>query len=321
MKISYYLPKTALDNTQLKSSGWNMQRIFEKTGIRQRHVSAKNQYAMDLALGACRTLLREHRISKDRVDFLLYCTQSPDFIIPTNACLLQHKLGLNKTIGALDFNLGCSGFVYGLSLAKGLLATGQARSVLLVTADTYTKYIHKDDRVNRTLFGDGAAATYLDKADAQKIGHFIFGTDGSGADNLCVKTSGLRYGPSKTEGHAFNRDNHLYMDGPSILNFALSEVPAAVAQTLRRSKMKIKDIDYFVFHQANAFMLEALREKIDIPKEKMLISLEDIGNTVSSSIPIALSRFLKNGKIRTGQKLLLVGFGVGYSWVATVIRA
>ena len=328
MKIAYYLPEAVFSNSEFEALGWPAEKIFKKTGIKNRHVTGENEFALDLAVKACERLFKEAAVDKPEVDFLLYCTQSPDYLIPTNACILHEKLGLKKSAGALDINLGCSGFLYGLSLAKGLLLSGQARSVLLVTADTYTKYINKKDKTNRVIFGDAAAATYLDKADALKIGDFVFGTDGSGAENLCVKTGGLRH--RKTEltalekkdksGNVRSEDN-LFMDGPEILSFTLVSVPKAVQEILTRAGLRLEDIDYFLFHQANAFILESLREKLGIPPEKFPIDMEDIGNTVSCTIPILLNHLHRDKKIKPGQRILLAAFGVGYSWIATLLNA
>jgi 3-oxoacyl-[acyl-carrier-protein] synthase-3 len=306
--ISYALPKTRLKNEDMESLGWSSDKVFEKTGIRSRFVCTGDESALTLATEACEKLFQEHGVPRDSVDYLLYCTQTPDTLIPTNACVLQDRLRLNTSIGALDFNLGCSGFVYGLSLAKGLLQTGQAKSVLLVTAETYSVHIDDQDRANRLLFGDAAAATLITKRDAENLGQFVFGTDGSGADNLCLRAAPV------------GSKNALFMNGPEILSFALSEVPKAVRQLLENSNLTPARVDHFIFHQANAYVINALRDKLDLPEDKTPIYVEDIGNTVSSTIPIAFHHLLKQNKIRSGSTVVFVGFGVGYSWAATVFK-
>jgi 3-oxoacyl-[acyl-carrier-protein] synthase-3 len=242
---------------------------------------------------------------------------------------VQHRLGIPTNAGALDFNLGCSGFVYGLGLAQGLIQTGQASRLLLVTAETYTKYIHPRDRSVRTLFGDAAAATLLTAAAgaSELRSSYVFGTDGSGANNLIVPAGGLRQRctPATAEVHrdgagsARNAEN-LFMDGAEIFNFTLRTIPACIAQLLDRSGKALEQVDLFVFHQANQYMLDHLRGKLKIPREKFYLWLESCGNTVSSTIPIALKHAISDGRLRPGQTVMLVGFGVGYSWGATLLE-
>ena len=325
MKISYYLPDSTLDNTDLEMFGWSADKIYDKTGIRRRHISGSDEFALDLAIGAPNRLFHEHGVDKSKIDFLVYCSQSPDFIVPNNASILQQRLGLSSNLGSFDINQGCTGFLYGLSVAKGLLVSKQAKQILLVTADTWSKYIHDKDRSTRTIFGDGASATYLSQEDAEKIGDFVYGTDGGGAQNLWVKTSGLRFPrgeyPVVERADAsgnIRSDNNLFMNGPEVFNFTLKRVPEAVNELLVKSRLSMDDIDHFVFHQANGFMLERLRQKLNIPREKFRVQLESVGNTVSSTIPIVLSSLFEEEKLRAGQRVLLVGYGVGYSWISTI---
>lgn len=304
--IEYYLPEKILTNEQLALAfpGWSAEKIFEKTGISQRHIADVNEKASDLAYKAVQKLFVSGVSNPDDIDFLLLCTQSPDCILPTTACVLQDRLGLSTSCGALDFNLGCSGYIYGLSLAKGLIESGQAKNVLLITAETYSKYIKHDDRAVRTIFGDGAAATLIQgvKSDCPFIYPIVFGTDGKGANNLIV------------------RDNTLYMNGPEIFIFTLKCVPLVVAELLARMNKQLTDIDLFVFHQANQYMLDHLCEKLNIPEEKFYIYMENVGNTVSATIPIALWHAFADGKLQPGNLVMLVGFGVGYSWGGTIFK-
>jgi 3-oxoacyl-[acyl-carrier-protein] synthase-3 len=326
MNIAYYLPSNIEDNQTFEALGWPSKKIFAKTGIRQRHISAPDETALDLAVQACEKLFAGHSVDRNRIDYVLYCTQSPDFIIPGNAGILQHQLDLPSSIGAVDINQGCTGYVYALSLAKGLLATHQAHSILIVTTDTYTKYIHPLDRANRSIFGDGASATLLEQNDVESIGQFIFGTDGSGAQNICVKTSGLKYPKNaqtsieqKDDSGNVRSDDNLYMNGSEVFSFTLEHVPAAVAAVLNRHNLAMEQIDHFVFHQANGFMLTHLRDKIGIPEEKFSISMENTGNTVSSTIPIVLSDLIRTKTVKENDRVMLVSFGVGYSWAATIL--
>jgi len=315
--ISYFLPEQILDNHELAAlfPEWTEERIEQKIGIVKRHVTQKGECASDLAANAAEKLFAETGLEKQSVDYLLLCTQSPDYFLPTTACLLQHRLGLPVTCGALDFNLGCSGFVYGLGLAKGLIETGQAKNVLLLTAETYSKHIEASDKNVRTLFGDAATATWVQGVDdsLERLGSFVYGTDGSGAKNLIVEAGAMR----KPGGEG---DPYLRMDGPAIFTFTLKAVPAAVQALLTKSGLAMEQIDLFVFHQANVFMLESLRKKIKIPQEKFVYALRDFGNTVSSTIPIALVEAERAGRLEKGMTVMLVGFGVGLSWGACLIR-
>ncbi len=328
--VEYELPAAVLDNQQLAAAfpDWSADKIEAKTGIRERRIVGPDECASDLAERAARKLFASGVCGPAEVDFVLLCTQSPDYLLPTTACLLQDRLGLLRACGALDFNLGCSGFVYGLALAKGLVETGQARNLLLLTAETYSKYIHPEDRSVRTLFGDAAAATLITAVESadELISGFAFGTDGAGGPNLIVPTGGLRHRHA-AHGEALPDDsgnrrtaNDLYMNGPEIFNFTLRVVPETVAAVLRQSGRTLEQVDLFVFHQANRYMLEHLRKKLKVPPEKFWIAMADCGNTVSSTIPIALKQAERAGKLTRGSTLMLVGFGVGYSWAGALAR-
>lgn len=329
--IAVYLPETVLGNDELAKlyPEWPADKILEKTGIRERHIAADDQTAGDMAYEAARHLFAQGHITAQDVDFIILCTQAPDYVLPTTACLLQDRLGISRQAGALDINLGCSGFVYGLSLAKGLIETGSARCVLLLTADTYSKYIHPMDKSVRTLFGDAAAATAVVATNdsEEAIGPFVFGTDGAGANNLIVETGMYRI-PKTSDtsvelidesGNVRSRDN-LYMNGAEVMAFSLKEVPKAADALLQKAGITKEDIDLFILHQANKFMLEALRKKLKVPEEKLPITMDDCGNTVSSTIPITLFKLIREGRIINGQRLVLVGFGVGYSWAACLLN-
>lgn len=329
--VSYFLPQNTTTNEDLAKefdSGWDSKKIFRKTGIRSRHI-ATTETTSDLSVEVAEKLFSESNFSREKVDFLLLCTQSPDHFLPTTACIVQDRLGIPTSCGSLDFNLGCSGFVTGLALAKGLITGKLARNVLLLTVETYTKHIHPQDRSVRTIFGDGAAATLITHNDGDpcKIGEFVFGTDGSGAENLIVPAGGMALPRSEetaletTDEQGNTRSlNNLFMNGPAIFNFTLDTVPETVRSLLAKAGMEIDDIDLFIFHQATKFMLDSLRDKIGIPDEKFYFNMEDKGNTVSATIPIALREALDEGKIKDGDKLMLVGFGVGYSWTACIVE-
>lgn len=320
----YHLPEQVLTNEGLEQIFPELPaaKVFAKTGISQRHIAGESETATDLAEKAAVKLFASGFCTRDEIDAIILCTQSPDYVLPTSACLLQSRLGLRTSVAAFDFNLGCSGFVYGLGLAKGLIESGQVRNVLLLTADTYSKHIHPNDRSVRTLFGDAAAATLISADDSltePAIGPFVYGTDGRGAEHLMVREGGARAPQSSVPTDAPGPRN-LCMNGPEIFNFTLDVVPGCVQQLIDRSGTSLAAVDLFVFHQANAYMLSHLRESIGIPPEKFVISMKDVGNTVSATIPIALHDALDAGQLKAGMKVMLVGFGVGLSWAGTMVR-
>ena len=324
--VSSYLPPNFVTNADLsdKFPDWSVDRIADKTGILKRHIAAEDETASDLAFGAAKKLFATGICKPDDIHLLLYCTQSPDYVLPTTACLLQDRLCIPKSAGALDFNLGCSGYVYGLGLAEGLIATGQASKILLLTAETYSKYLSAEDRSSITIFGDGAAATLIGAVshDGPALSSaYVYGTDGSGWDHLIVGNSGSRAhcAPVSQSNTAPAKSDSLRMNGPEIFHFTLRVVPACVNQLLQKLEKQINDVDLFVFHQANRYMLDHLRAKLNIPVEKFYISLAETGNTVSSTIPIALEGAIAYGHLKPGQLVMLVGFGVGLSWASTIL--
>lgn len=325
--ISYYLPDLTLSNEELirEFPEWTVEKVANKVGISSRRIAGNDETAGDLAEKAALKLFKESDICPDDIDFILLCTQSPDYFLPTTACILQNRLNIPVTAGALDFNLGCSGYIYGLLLAKGLIISGGAKNVLLLTAETYSKHIHPKDKGNRTIFGDAATASLISDSGFAQIGDFSLGTDGGGANNLMVKTGGMRHKDLLKEhcidqNGAIKSSDHLYMNGAEIFSFTQEKVPIVVADTLLKNKLDMVDVDLFVFHQANKYMLNFLRKKIKIEKEKFYISMEDVGNTVSSTIPIALKNAMLDSTIYQGQNVLITGFGVGYSWGGTILK-
>ena len=321
--IAVYLPERFETNDQLKAEfpSWDVDLIFAKTGIFKRHIAGENECASDLGVAAARRLFAEYDVDPQSIDFLLLCTQTPDYPLPTTACLMQERLGLRTSCGALDFNLGCSGFVYGLSLADGLIRSGAARRVLLVTADTYSKYIHPTDRSLRTIFGDGAAATLIDSCNEPTVSAFQFGTDGSGANTLLVTKGGARpQSEALQPRHRQRWQSDLYMDGPSLINFTVAAIPELVTNILRTAGLTRDEVDLFLFHQATLKMLAQLQERLGLNNDRLPIVLHDYGNTVSSTIPIVIQEMRKTGRIRLGANNMLIGFGVGWSWAGCIWR-
>ena len=326
--ISYYLPEETLTNETLAEAfpEWDVDKVYNKVGVRTRHLAGKTETAGDLAEKAARKLFEEYGIPPGEVDFLLLCTQSPDHFLPSTACILQDRLGIPTSAGAFDYNLGCSGCIYGMAMAKGLIAAGLATNVLLLTAETYTKYLHSSDKSNKTIFGDGAAACLISKEKGlAEIGGFVLGTDGSGAANLMLRSGAARQ-PEKTGRFAMDDDGHtnyedyLYMNGSAIFNFTLETVPPLMKSLLSKNGLEKEDVDYYVFHQANKYMLNTIRKVCGLPSDKFYVDLEETGNTVSSTILIGLKECLKAGKIAPGMKVMVCGFGVGLSYGAGILQ-
>jgi 3-oxoacyl-[acyl-carrier-protein] synthase-3 len=330
--ISIHLPENVLTNEQLArefGETWTPEKILEKTGISTRHIAGADECASDLGVKAGKKLFRETGMTPADFDFLLFCTQSPDYFLPATCSLVHERLGLRENCGAIDFNQGCSGYIYGLSIAKGLVESGVAKEVLLITAETYSKHINPRDRSVRTIFGDGASATWIGSVPSNEdlIGPFVLGTDGKGAKNLIVPAGGLRHPLSREHckeeedrGGNWRSAANLYMNGPEIFNFTLESVPRTYRALLDIAQASASDIDFFVFHQANAFILERLRSFLNIEKAKFPYHMAHCGNTVSSSIPIVLAHLLKTNQLKDGMKAMLMGFGVGYSWGGALVK-
>ena len=324
--ISYYLPEKVVTNEELVKEfpEWSVDKVAQKVGVDSRHIAAEDETAGDMAEKAARKLFGEYSIDPKSIDFLMLCTQSPDYFLPSTACVLQNKLGIPTSTGAFDYNLGCSGCIYGMAMAKGLISAGIAKNVLLLTAETYNKYLHPSDKSNRSIFGDGAAACLISIEGFAEIGDFSLGTDGSGANNLIVKTGASRQKVSTgkfiedEENHIWY-DDYLYMNGGAIFNFTLDAVPAMMKDILAKNKLEKDEVDYFVFHQANKFMLNTIRKVCVLPKDKFYVNLSETGNTVSSTVLIGLKECMDKQIIKPGDKVMISGFGVGLSWGGTIL--
>ncbi|MEE3414486.1 MAG: ketoacyl-ACP synthase III [Prevotella sp.] len=325
--ISYYLPEKIVTNKELVEEfpEWSVDKVAQKVGVDSRHLATTEETAGDMAEKAARKLFTEYNISPASIDFVMLCTQSPDYFLPSTACILQDRLGIPTSAGAFDYNLGCSGCIYGMAMAKGLIAAGIAKNILLLTAETYNKYLHPSDKSNRSIFGDGAAACLISTEGFAEIGEFVLGTDGSGYKHLIVETGASRK-KEKTgieseddDGHV-RREDFLYMDGSAIFNFTLDAVPAMMKQVLEKNNLEKDHIDYYVFHQANKFMLNTIRKVCVLPKDKFYVNLSETGNTVSSTVLIGLKDCITNNVIKTGNKVMISGFGVGLSWGGGILK-
>ena len=323
--LEYYLPDSVVTNEDLSKEldGFKVDKAL-RIGIQQRHIASAEQTSVDLAYEAGKKVLSS--FDKDKVDYLIFVTETSDYILPNSANILHDRLGLRSNAGSIDIIQGCTGLPYALNFAKGLIATNTATNVLILIADAYSKIIHPKDKVLRTIFGDAGSGLIVSKSSKQQIHNFVFGTDGSGRDNLIVKRGGLKQPVDPTpeeivygSGNVYT-ENHLYMNGPGVFKFTDSVVPQLIDDTLTMNHMNREDIDMFILHQANQSMLEHLREKSNIPSSKFYCDISDIGNTVSSSLVIAMKRCLDKGIIKPNDRVLLAGFGVGLSWAGTIIE-
>lgn len=312
-EIEYYLPDSSETNQDLftENPTWNMAKIAEKTGVFNRRISGKDECASDLAVKAAEQLFEKDKIMREDIDMLIFCSQSPDYFLPTTACILQERLDLPTSTGSFDINLGCSAYIYGLAVASSMLTVGLCSNVLLLCADTYSKYIRRNDRTCRPLFADAGTATLLVKSKFKDgIGSFVFGTDGRGMDKLIVRGG----------AHRYKGEPILKMDGSNLFMFTLSEIPNCVNRVLKKANKRIEDIDFFFFHQASKLIIDNIARKLSLPKSKVFVGFENIGNTVSASIPIAIKQAHEQGQLKKDAQIMLVGFGVGYSWGGCILR-
>ena len=328
--ISWCVPEKVETNEFLvqEFGTWTPEKILHKTGILKRHVAEPGVPASHYHAMVANKFFEEHpEIERDSIDMLVVCTETRDYIAPATACVVHGLLGLRKTCGAVDYELGCSGYLYGLGIAKGFIVSGIARRVLLTTGDVVAKYAHRQDKSVRTIVGDGFTATLLEASENDRVTGFDFGSDGTGFRDIIIEAGAEAMPYSETTGQAYtNRfgnmhsKENIYMDGRKVLEFSVGQVPGSVARTLERAGLKMEDIDLVVFHQASQLLLERVRDALGVPPEKFVIDLAETGNTVSSTVPIALARAAASGRLKAGMKVLVSGFGVGLSWGTAVIE-
>jgi 3-oxoacyl-[acyl-carrier-protein] synthase-3 len=329
--VAYALPRDEVTNEMLaiEHPEWDMARVAARTGVAARRVARPSETAFDLARQACDALFAENPGQLAEVDAILFCTQTGDYVMPPNSSLLHGSLGLKQDVFALDYNLACSGFVYGLALAQGLILGGVASNIMLVTADTYSKFINSRDRAARALFGDGAAATLIGPSESGRgLVDVICATSGKDHRRFMIPAGGLRLQRTAETAipHVDSSGNYrsledIHMDGAGVLAFVNAAVPAQVETLLARNSLTVADLDLVIFHQASQMAIDSLTRRLSIPREKVFVNIGRIGNTVSASIPIAIRDAIDQGVLRPGHRVLLSGFGVGMSWATAIWQA
>ncbi len=304
LAIEYFLPKKKENNKTFKKNNpkVNIDRIKDKTGINNRYISDKNETVIDISVKAANKIFK--KFPKNKIEFLILVTQTSTYRIPTSACILQNRLKLRNDVIAFDMNLGCSGFIYALRMASSLIESKQVNNGIIICADTYTKYISKNNTACRPIFSDAASAILVCKSKKNKIGPFVLGADGSGADALELQ----------------NGTNEIIMNGAKVLTFAMDVVPNNVNKLLKKIKIKKKNINKFIFHQASKYILDNINRRLSIGKNKTFENYGKVGNTISASIPIALKDASTKKKISPNNNIIVAGYGVGLSWGSALIK-
>jgi 3-oxoacyl-[acyl-carrier-protein] synthase-3 len=328
--LDYYLPERSVSNAELETihPTWDVEKVGAKSGVLNRHIAGKTETAFDLSKKAVEKLLDHSSINKEDIHGIIFCTQSPDYIMPSNAFLIHKTFGFGSNVWAFDYNLACSGFVYGLAIARGMIVSGMGSNVLLINADTYSKFINEDDRSTSVLFGDGAAATLLTSAaDGEGILDISLASAGQAYDSFYIPAGGCRFPKNEAtakletdqSGNVKSQEN-IHMNGFAVWKFISNTVPQQIEEILKRNNLSSDKIDQFVLHQASKLTIDSLVKVLNIDSSKVYLNLHRVGNTVSASIPIALKDAINEGKVKQGDLLLLSGFGVGLSWGSAVIK-
>lgn len=328
-QIEYYLPEKVITNEDLakENPDWDIMKLEEKSGVKSRHIAEVDQTALDLAIKAVEKVLSTGLIAKDQIQAIIFCTQSPDYIMPSNSFLIHKYFNFNQEVWTFDYNLACSGYIYGLAISRGIIETSLAKNILLITSETYSKYLNPKDRSTRILFGDGAAASIISKNKERGIIDVILSSNGEKFDTFYIPAGGCKipkdiHTKEITVDHSGNVRNleNIHMNGFSVWQFISKNVSEQISKLLIRNNLCVNDIDLFVFHQASKLTLDSLIKILKINEKKVYVNLNNIGNTISSSIPIALKDAEDNGKITRGDLILLSGFGVGLSWGSIIMK-
>jgi 3-oxoacyl-[acyl-carrier-protein] synthase-3 len=306
-----YLPERVVTNAEFAARlDTNDAWIRERTGIERRHIAEKSQGSSDLALQASKRALQAADIEADQLDLIVVATSTPDYVFPSTACLLQAKLGV-KGSAAFDLQAVCSGFVYGLATADTFIRSGQYKKALVVGAEVFSRILDWNDRGTCVLFGDGAGAVVLVASEKPGIHASVLRADGSHAGMLSV--------PGNVCGGAVIGSPFLQMNGQAVFKFAVKVLEESARETVAAAQMELADIDWLIPHQANVRILDATARKLGLPPEKLVVTVDHHGNTSAASVPLALDEFVRAGKIRRGQRLLLQGVGGGFTWGSSVV--
>lgn len=319
LDIEYHLPEKIISNLEFadKFPEWKIDQAVDRVGVIERRYAHEKETALDLAEIAVHKLFKKHPQLSETVDGVIFCTQSPDYIMPSNSFLIQKIFNLRKNLIAFDFNLACSGYIYGLMIASSLIKTGMCKNILLITGDTYSKYLREDDRSTRLLFGDGASVSWIGESNLStpeplisKFIDFQCSSDGAGWDKFIIKSGGSRTSSADVD----IEQSKIYMNGLQVLNFVNSKVTVQIKEILHKNLMTANTIDLYLFHQASKLALDSLANYFKIPNDKTFSNLAKIGNTVSSSIPILIKDYFDSHQIEKESNVLISGFGVGFSW-------
>jgi len=328
-QIEYYLPEKIVTNKDLalENPDWEVEKIEQKSGVKRRHIAGENETALNLAIKAVEKILSTGSILKEEINGIVFCTQSSDYIMPSNSFLIHKYFNFSEDVWAFDYDLACSGYIYGLAIARGFISTNLAKNVLLITSDTYSRYINPKDRATSVLFGDGAAASILCEDDGRGVLDIILSSKGENFDVFYIPAGGCKTPKSDRtkqvsvdhSGNIRNLEN-IHMNGFAVWQFISKKVSEQINKLLKRNHLTIDDIDLFIFHQASKLTIDSLVKTLGIDKAKVFMNIECVGNTVSSSIPIALKDAEINSKLKNGDLVLLSGFGVGLSWGSSIMR-
>ena len=326
--IDYYLPENILSNEDMKKENphWDIEKVSEKSGVFNRHIASKDQTAYDLSLKACANLVETNELND--IDGIIFCTQSPDYIMPSNSFLLHRDLGLDRDVFCFDFNHACAGYIYSLKMSEAFMRANMAKKILLVNADTYSKYIHEKDRSTRVLFGDAAAVTLVEREDdGRGIIDIDIGSDGNGWNKFWIEAGGMRMPKSEytsketsDRGGNIKTKEKISMDGMGVWSFINSVAPKQIKNMLEKNSISIDDIDQIIFHQASKMTLDSVVRSLKLDKDKVFININNLGNTVSASIPIALKDAIDEKKVSRGSLVILSGFGVGLSYWTIIME-
>ena len=304
--IGAYLPTNKLTNHELENMvDTNDEWIVRRTGVKERRIAESGEFSSDLAIKAIKNLIDNNNLNVDDVDMVIVTTFTPDYLTPAVSAVVQGYFNIKET-GTMDLNSACAGFVYGLSVADSLISTGHSKKTLLIAAEAVSKVVDYQDRSTCILFGDAAAAVLLERRDKGNFLSSYFTSDGSLADYaICSNLS------DKINGQKIEKERLFQQEGRLLYEYVIKNIPPGIAKLLDKNNLTLEEIDWFVPHSANLRMVEALCKRMDYPVEKTLISNEYYGNTSSASIPLAIWQALEEGKIKSGHRLLLYGFGAG----------